>query len=214
MNETEYRLEVAMARHDGIIRRCKTAINLVMGRPTPGNRHLDQAVTDMLKDDFQRLDANVKLLEDLTMEVVAEAEARGETYYRPPSEANRRKAEELSELYEGFQSQSRRRFGDQNRYSGRSVSLALTLYPLVMKEAVDELHSEIISRDRTDPVREAYIEAMIEAADLVPKLRETLVTVGRWTEGRPPEAELTQALEAADRMDAITGPYRSEPSPT
>ena len=212
MNESEYRLEVAIARHDGIIRRCKTAINLVMNRPTPGNRHLDQAVTDMLKDDYQRLDANVDLMQDLTAQLTDQAEARGETYCHPNSEANRRKAEELDDLCRRFEDQSVRRFGTENRYSNRSVTLALTLYPLVMKEAVDELHSELITRDRTDPVREAYIEAMIEAADLVPKLRETLVTVSRWTEGRP-EAELKQALEASDHIDTITGPYRSEPSP-
>ena len=208
MYESEYRLEVTMARHDAIIRRCKTAINLVMNRPTPGNRHLDQAVTDMLKDDYQRLDANVDLMQDLNAQLTAQAEARGETYCHPNSEANRRKAEELDDLCRRFEDQSVRRFGTENRYSNRSVTLALTLYPLVMKEAVDELHSELITRDRTDPVREVYIEAMIEAADLVPKLRETLITIGKWNEGRPPESD----LEAADRMDAITGPYRSQPS--
>jgi hypothetical protein len=203
-NRYQYAIEYATAHHEAVMTRAKTTMLLLLDGHTPRNSHLARAVQTMLDDEYGHLETTMAQLEEAVL-----------AHYHDPaervvSEANTKRAEELTALTSRYENHVRRYFQKELRWTEEAVKLVLTLTPVVNLAALRHLNAEVMSRAPGDPVHDGYRDAMIEVADFIPQMRSALARQENQEDYRSPDdrRRLEAALEALDAADAIVDLHR------
>ena len=202
-----YDIEHATAHHEAVMCRAKTAIlNLLEGQ-TPRNRHLVKATISLLDFEYFRLQQTIADLETAVL-----------SHYNDPadrevSEANLRRAEELSDLTVRYDHHINTYFRKPAKYTDHSVVLILTTFPVMNLTAVQQLNSELAGRDPGDSTYRGYRDAMVEVADTIPDQRIALLNSSKQRLTADQTRRFDEAIRATDATLAIAAPHRKPQPP-
>ena len=193
-----YDIELATARVDAAITYARFLILNLLDGDTPNSRALAVATQTILDDHLATLESRMDQLEHTVRR------HHQDPSHHQPSEANLRRAQELSALTERCDRHMTRTLQGNTEQTAESTWLAMTVIPQAQAAAVQGLLAETLARDPQDETALAYRQAAREAArDNV--LHRTAITRSESHQENEPHTPLSRSMlqRATQAMDTI-----------
>ena len=84
----------------------------------------------------------------------------------------------------------------------------MLLFPVMNLAAIRHLAGEMIGRETGDQTRDAYREAMLKTADIVPEVSKAIEKLHKEARHGPHLKTWQEARDAVQSIEEITRPYR------